>query len=180
MDRIRNFGFVLKDVSRLSSLNFERHVAALNLTVAQCKVLAYLQRHEGCSQARLAYLTDTDPMTLVRILDRMESDGWVERRSDPADRRARKLYLRPSAGPVLKEIWHNADRARGEAMVGLSDADRDQLMNLLERVHANLSALVQSPAEPCVPPAEHRNPTRDKTGPGPAMPRRTRNQKTRT
>jgi len=70
MDRLRNFGFLLKDVSRLSGLNFEREASSLNLTLAQSKVLIYLQRNEGISQVRLAELTDTDPMTLVRNLDR--------------------------------------------------------------------------------------------------------------
>src|SRR5450759_1266799 len=97
MDPFRHFGFLLKDVSRLYSRNFERHATELNLTLAQCKVLSYLQRNEGISQVRLAYLTDTDPMTLVRILDRMERDGLIERRPDPqptgltAFRRARGL-----------------------------------------------------------------------------------------
>jgi DNA-binding MarR family transcriptional regulator len=81
MDRLRYFGFPLKDISRLHSKNFERHSVTLNLTLAQCKALPYLQRNEGVSQVRLAELADTDPMMLVRILDRMERDGWVERRA---------------------------------------------------------------------------------------------------
>jgi MarR family len=81
MDRLRYFGFLLKDISRLHSKNFERHsvTLTLTLTLAQCKVLPHLQRNEGVSQVRLAELADTDPMTLVRFLDRMERDGWVER-----------------------------------------------------------------------------------------------------
>jgi DNA-binding MarR family transcriptional regulator len=154
MDRLRNFGFLLKDVSRLSGHNFEREAIALNLTLAQCKVLIYLQRNEGISQVRLAELTDTDPMTLVRILDRMERDGWVERRPDPCDRRARRLFMKPSADPVFNEIWRVADRARAAALAGLSAAERTQLIGLLERVHVNLTALVPgaaTEAPPCAP-----------------------------
>jgi MarR family transcriptional regulator, transcriptional regulator for hemolysin len=142
MDPLRNFGFLLKDVTRLYSLNFENHATELNLTLPQCKVLCYLQRNEGISQVRLAELSDTDPMTLVRILDRMEGDGLIERRPDPADRRARRLYLRPAASPVLEEIWRVSDRARAEALSCLSAADRAQLMSLMQRVHANLDALL--------------------------------------
>jgi DNA-binding MarR family transcriptional regulator len=144
MDRLRNFGFLLKDVSRLSARNFERHMAdaQLGMTLAQCKVLVYLQRNEGITQVRLAYLTDTDPMTLVRILDRMEQDGWIERRLDPQDRRARRLYLKPGVTPVLRKIWVLGDRARSEAMAGLDAAEKLLLISLLERVHANLGALV--------------------------------------
>jgi DNA-binding MarR family transcriptional regulator len=149
MDRMRNFYFLLKDVARLTARNFERHAAdvQLGLTLPQCRVLVYLQRNEGVSQVRLAYLTDTDPMTLVRILDRMESDGWVERRPDPADRRARRLFLKPAAMPVLKQIWAIGDRSRAEALAGLEATEREQLLDLLERIHGNLNALVGT-AEP--------------------------------
>lgn len=142
MNRLQTFGFLVKDVSRLSAANFERHAVELGLTLAQCKVLAYLHRHEGVSQIQLAELTDTDPMTLVRILDKMEADGWIERRAHESDRRARKLFLRKPAQPVVDRIWEIADRARSEALAGLSARERDKLMSLLERVHGNLVELV--------------------------------------
>ena len=147
MDNSRNFGFLLKDISRLTTLNFAREAGEFKLTMAQCKVLIHLQRNEGASQARLAYLTDTDPMALVRILDRMEKDGWIERRPDPADRRARQLYLTKAAMPVIDEVWRIADRARAASLAGLSAVDRTQLVALLGRVHENLYALVGN-AEP--------------------------------
>ena len=151
MDLLRNLGFLLKDVARLYSLNFERNAGSLNLTLAQCKVLCYLQRNEGISQVRLAYLTDTDPMTLVRILDRMEGDGLIERRPDAADRRARRLYLQSSAIPVLEEIWRVSDCARAESLSGLSAADGAQLMSLMQRVQANLEKLVPEAPETASP-----------------------------
>lgn len=147
MDPLRHFGFLLKDVSRLYSRNFERHAIELNLTLAQCKVLSYLQRNEGISQVRLAYLTDTDPMTLVRILDRMERDGLIERRPDPADRRARRLFLHASALPVLEEIWRVSDRARAETLSGLSAVDRAQLVKLMQRIQSNVDALIPGAAD---------------------------------
>jgi MarR family transcriptional regulator, transcriptional regulator for hemolysin len=140
-DSLQNFGFLLRDVSRLSAKNFGRHSRELEITVSQCKVLAYLQRHEGISQTRLAELTETDPMTLVRTLDRMQQDGWIERRTDPEDRRAHRLYLRDAARPVLKRIWKIADQSRAEALAALSAIEREQLVSLLQRVHARLLAL---------------------------------------
>src|SRR5579862_1891162 len=83
MDRYQNFGFLLKDVSRLYTRRFEDRAHALALTLPQCKALAYLAKNEGVSQKRLAELIDVDPMSLVRILDRMQADGWVERESAP-------------------------------------------------------------------------------------------------
>jgi MarR family transcriptional regulator for hemolysin len=72
----------------------------------------YPAGNEGISQVQLAELTDIEPMTLVRILDRMESDGWLERRSDPADRRARRLYLTQEGKPMVNKIWLLADSTR--------------------------------------------------------------------
>ena len=147
VDALRNFGFLLKNISRLFSLNFERHAVGLHLTLAQCRVLCYLQRNEGISQVRLAALTDTDPMTLVRILDRMEGEDLIERRTDPRDGRARCLFLQTSAIPVLDEIWRLSDRARAESLLGLSAADRTQLVNLMQRIHSNLDALMPGAAD---------------------------------
>ncbi|MFI4913961.1 MAG: MarR family winged helix-turn-helix transcriptional regulator [Steroidobacterales bacterium] len=141
MNRLRNLGFLLKGVSRLSSKNFERHARALGLSLSQCKVLVYLSRSEGVSQTRLAELTETDPMTLVRILDGMEQDKWIERRPDPSDRRAHRLYLDDAAKPVLTRIWKIADRARDEALAGLGAVDRERLIDLLEHIQKNLSAI---------------------------------------
>jgi DNA-binding MarR family transcriptional regulator len=76
----------------------------------------------------------------------MESDDWIERRPDPADRRARQLLLKPHGLALLQDIWRVADRARADAMSGLSAADRAQLMGLLERVRCNLTSALAADA----------------------------------
>jgi DNA-binding PadR family transcriptional regulator len=86
-------------------------------------------------------------MTLVRILDRMEADGLIERRADPSDGRARRLYLRSSAHPVLKKIWRVADRARAQSFSRMSAQDRAQLFSLMQQMYANLDALMPAAAE---------------------------------
>jgi DNA-binding MarR family transcriptional regulator len=143
-DPLIDFGFLLKDVSRLYSRNFERlsATAGLGLTLAQCRVLSWLHRHEGASQARLADLTDTDPMTLRRLLLRMEADGLVERHADPADRRAHRLVLGRAARPLVARIHRLAERARADALAELGDADRAVLATLLQHIRGNLGALV--------------------------------------
>ncbi len=147
MDNIRNLGFIVKDVSRLWVRLFELRAPQLGMTLSQAKVLVYLSRNEGATQKKLAELTDTDPMTLVRILDRMEHDGWLERRPDPADRRAYRLFLKAAADPILAEISRIGDKARGEALAGVSQEDRAHLMKLLEQIHGNLLALVPASGE---------------------------------
>jgi MarR family transcriptional regulator, transcriptional regulator for hemolysin len=141
LNPLRTFGFLLKDTTRLHTLRFEQRASALGLTLPQCKVLVYLARHEGVSQAQLGDVTDLEPMTLVRILDRMESDGWLERRNDPADRRARRLYLKARAKPLMDDIWHLADLTRREAFAGIPRKHADLMIELLEKIHSNLVSL---------------------------------------
>jgi MarR family transcriptional regulator for hemolysin len=141
MDRLRSFGFVLKDISRLYVQRFDQRARALGLTLPRCKAIVHLARHEGISQAQLSELTDIEPMNLVRILDRIESDGWLERRNDPTDRRARRLYLKPKARPLLDQIWELADKTRAEALAGIPQSQAELLIDLLGKVQNNMSSL---------------------------------------
>jgi MarR family transcriptional regulator, transcriptional regulator for hemolysin len=141
MKESRRFGFLLKDVSRLYVQRFEQHAASLGLTLAQCKALPQLADNEGVSQVRLAELTDLEPMTLLRILDRMESEGWLERRSDPRDRRVRCLYLTARAKPLLDDVGRLIDLTRREALAGLPKREGDLLLGLLDTVRSNLIAV---------------------------------------
>src|SRR5579863_2357042 len=135
-----NFGYLVHDVARLLARRFnERAVVRLGLTRAQCRLLAYLARNEGINQAGLADLLEIKPMTLVRQVDRMEEQGWVARRPDPADRRARRLYLTERARPILARILAVSDEVKDEALAGISDREGRALIEHLRRVHANLS-----------------------------------------
>jgi MarR family transcriptional regulator, transcriptional regulator for hemolysin len=136
-DRQRNFGFLLKEVSRRYVNRFEVRAAEIPLNLAQAKALVRLEKNEGVSQARLAELAEVDPMTMVRILDRMEAEGLLERRPDPADRRARCLYLTAKAKPILGEIWRLSDEIRAEIFAGVSQAEREQFMTVLQRLYDN-------------------------------------------
>src|SRR5262245_6777296 len=113
---IRNFRFLVKVVSRLWVRYFDQRAVQLGMPVNQCKLLVVLSRNEGTTQAKLAEPSDTDRMTLVRVLDRMESDGWIERRPDPADRRAYRLHLKPASEPVIAEIMRIGEKVRNEAL----------------------------------------------------------------
>lgn len=143
MDDVRNFGVLLKDAARLYTKYFERHTGEIGMTLPKAKVLGFLRRNEGTTQAKLAEISETEPMTLVRILDHMEQDGWIERRADADDRRVYRLYIRPPALPVLDQINDLAARARGVALAGLPVAEHRRLVALLEHVHRNLTAADQ-------------------------------------
>jgi DNA-binding MarR family transcriptional regulator len=143
MDLDRSFGFLVHDVARLFGRRFnQRALLFLGLTRAQCKVLGYLARNEGINQAGLADLLEIKPMTLVRQIDRMEEDGWIERQPQPGDRRARRLVLTDKARPILARILDLSNEIRAESFAGLSKDDGKQLIELLRRVHGNLSERV--------------------------------------
>ena len=145
MNLDRSFGFLVHDVARLFGRRFnQRALLFLGLTRAQCKVLGYLARNEGINQAGLADLLEIKPMTLVRQIDRMEEDGWIERRPDPADRRARRLVLTEKARLILARILDLSNEVRTAAFAGLSEVEGRHLIDLLTRVHRNLSERVPS------------------------------------
>ena len=145
MERLRNFGYLLKDLGRLYARRFEERAQALQLTLAQCKALGQLSRNEGISQVRLAELAECDPMSMVRILDHMEAEGWVERRADPNDRRARCLYIKDKARAILDEIWRIADETRTEFLADLSKEECFCLIDMLERIHSTARAFSALP-----------------------------------
>jgi MarR family transcriptional regulator, transcriptional regulator for hemolysin len=147
MDPFKTIGYLLKDVSRRYAARFERHAEEVSLTLMQCKVLLYLSKNEGASQVRLCDLTEIEPMMMVRILDRMQADKLLERRPDPADRRARRLYLTRKAARLLDEIERISEVTRNEFFAGVSKADREAFLKVLEHVHGNACALdVATPA----------------------------------
>jgi len=157
MNPLRSFGFLLRDVSRLYVRRFEQRAAALGLTLPQCRALVYLALNEGISQARLAELTDVEPMTLVRILDRMASDGWLERRVDSVDRRARCIYLKPKAKPLVDDIWELAELTRQEAFLGIPKKQVGVLITMLDQVRNNLATLEPLSTAPTTRPRRERS-----------------------
>ena len=141
MDLFKNVGYLLTDMSRRYVARFERHAEEISLTLMQCKVLFHLSRNQGASQSRLCELAEVEPMMMVRILDRMEADKVVERRQDPDDRRARRLYLTRKAAPLLAEIDRISEITRNEIFADVSKLDREAFLKVLERVHQNECAL---------------------------------------
>ena len=136
----RNFGFLLHDVARLMRKRFEQKARGLGLTRSQCSVLAHLARHEGIQQGGLAEILEVEPITLTRILDRLEEAELVERRAHPTDRRIRLLHLTPKVHPLLGEIFSIGAATREEALEGVAEPERDQLFAILSAMKANLLA----------------------------------------
>jgi DNA-binding MarR family transcriptional regulator len=153
----RTFGFMLRDVSQRYVRRFEQHARGISLTLPQCRALVILECNEGFSQARLARLMCAEPMTMVRILDRMERDGLLQRRPDPDDRRARRLFLTRRARPLLREIWRLAELTRGELFQGVAARDRKLFLRVLEKLHVNASAMQSGEDDPPPEPSRRRS-----------------------
>jgi MarR family transcriptional regulator for hemolysin len=137
-DPDKNFGFLLHDVSRLLRKRFDGRARALGVTRAQWRVLVHLAPRSGINQTALAEILEIENITLCRHLDRLEETGWVERRRDPNDRRAWRLFLSDSAKPILEQMDSIATATQAGAMDGVSERERDRLIATLLAMKANL------------------------------------------
>ena len=135
-------GVVISDVARLLRTAFDRRVRALGITRAQWLVLTRLHRHPGASQTELADMMEVERASAGRMIDRLEANGWVERRAERRDRRVKRVYLTPEAERVHRRIWRVAEATVEDALAGLSAQEGAQLMRLLGRVKKTLIEVV--------------------------------------
>ncbi|OWY58828.1 MarR family transcriptional regulator [cyanobacterium TDX16] len=138
VDPDSSIGFLVGDVARLLRRNFNRRAQALGLSQAQWRALAYLARQQGVSQASLADRLEIQPITLVRLLDRLQAAGLVTRRPDPHDRRAFRLYLTDRAQPLLARVWSIAAQTREQALAGMPIQRQRMLIKSLQHLRQNL------------------------------------------
>ncbi|MCB1510588.1 MAG: MarR family transcriptional regulator [Hyphomicrobiaceae bacterium] len=141
----RSLGFLLADASRLVRKRFDDRAASLGLTRAQWRVIAQLRRREGINQAALAEILEIEPITLVRHIDRLEAKGFVERRPDPNDRRARTLHLLDDAQPVMAQMRAFSLATRQEALQGITAEEIEKLIDQLITIKENMANLPPLP-----------------------------------
>ena len=137
-DPNKSIGFLIYEVSRLLRRNFDLRVQSLGLTQAQWRALAHIAHNEGCNQITLAEILEIKPITLSRLLDRLQTAGWIERRADPDDRRAIRLYISETARPLLAKMGELALKTRAQALTGMSEDEHRQLFTLLKKMKKNL------------------------------------------
>lgn len=137
------FGFLVNEVGRLFGRRFDQLARGrLGLSRAQCRLLAVLAAHDGppLMQAELAARLDLTPMGVTSLCDRMAAGGWVRREAHASDRRAYAVVAGDGADAALEGALAIGDEVQALALAGLDAAERRQLMALLRRVHANLTA----------------------------------------
>ena len=140
-------GFLLHEVARLLRKRFEQFSRDSGLTRSQWQALAYLAQNEGINQSGLAELLDVEPITLSRIMDKLEACGLIERHPHPSDRRVRILRLAPKARVKLFQARELGEIARREALSGLSEAEGLRLLETLKVLKSNLTSACDSPVE---------------------------------
>jgi MarR family transcriptional regulator for hemolysin len=134
-------GYMLSDVARLIRTVFDRRVRDIGLTRAQWLVLTRLYRRPGASQTQLAEMLEIDRASAGRMIDRMEKNGWVERRPDRGDRRVNRLHLTDEARKVHAEMWAIAESTVDDALSPLSANEREQYAELTAKVKGRLQSL---------------------------------------
>ncbi len=116
------------------------------MTRAQWAVMARLDRHEGLKQSELAEMLDLQPITLTRLLDRLCDNGLIERRADPHDRRAKRLFLTPAARPLLERLGELGEELMSTALAGLEPSDVELMLANSSTVKENLRQAMQKQA----------------------------------
>jgi DNA-binding MarR family transcriptional regulator len=135
-----SIGGLIHGIERLVKKRFDRFAETTGMSRAQWHVLAHVSKRQGINQANLADLVGVEPITICRMVDRLEALGLVERRPDPGDRRARLIHMTEAARPGLVRMKTVAQALFEEALAGLTPEEEATLTRLLGRVHANLLA----------------------------------------
>lgn len=134
-----SLGFLISDISRLMRKRFDERARRIGTTRAQWRTLKMLERNQGSNQGALAEMLEIEPITMGRMIDRLEEAGLVERRRDPTDRRVWRIHLTDAAQPVLRQLREIADEMFDELMADIDPADRIRLHAMLATLHTNLT-----------------------------------------
>lgn len=134
----RDFAFLLNDVARLLRTHADQKARQFGMTRAQWAVLFRIERNEGVKQTELAEILDIQPITLTRLIDRLCDNGLIERRSDPHDRRAKRLFLTPAARPVLEKFNVLTSDMMTDVLAGIDKPVVAQLVKHLADIKDNL------------------------------------------
>ncbi len=132
-------GFLIHDAARLLRKRFEKRGSRHGLPAAQWRLLVRVVKEEGISQARIAELLEVEPISVSRLIDRMEEGGWIERRQDPSDRRVRTIHSTEKSREAYGEIKSHAGEVYEEALAGMPADDRAALIKSLDKIIENLS-----------------------------------------
>ena len=125
-------------LARLLRSNFDRQVAGLHVTRSQWAMIAVVSRHPGATQRVIAEALEMSEASAGRLIDRLCSEGLLERRDRDDDRRARAVYLTEAAEPLLEKLAKIAQDTEARMFKGFSGDDLDRLQSYLDRIYGNV------------------------------------------
>ena len=134
-------GFLIHDVSRMRRSAYDQFMKPLGVTRAQWWVLAYLSRHDGMMQTQLADVLEVGKASLGDVIESLERSKWVERRPDPTDKRAKRVYLAKAAQGLIKRMTAMENEFNGQILADFTPAERAELGRSLQKIKLALSRL---------------------------------------
>jgi MarR family transcriptional regulator for hemolysin len=144
----REFAFTIMDVARLLKTLADQRARQFGMTRAQWGVLVRLDRSEGLKQSELAEILDLQPISLTRLLDRLAQNGLIERRPDPNDRRANRLFLTPAARPLLEKLSELSNDLMATVLEGVPVKSVERMLTDLDTVKDNLRRAIGANSQP--------------------------------
>jgi DNA-binding MarR family transcriptional regulator len=136
--------FLIHDVSRMRRTAFDQLMKPLGVTRAQWWVLAHLSRHDGMMQTTLADALDVGKASLGTFLEKLEASGLIERRDDPIDKRAKRVYMARAGHQLLKQMMQEEIHFNERILRDLSQQERDEMIRTLTRIKKALSQQIDS------------------------------------
>ena len=147
LDANLRFGFLIHDVSRMRRIVVDRALKPLGITRSQWWVLAFLSRRDGMTQTALAADLDLTKVAVGGLIGRMEASGFVERRADERDARARRVYLTRAGQRMVATIRENVDVVETDILAAISEEELDAAAAALVKVKGRLIELIGSDVE---------------------------------
>ena len=144
----REIAFTIMDVARLLKTYADQRARQFGISRAQWAVLIRIERTEGLKQSELAELLDLQPISLTRLLDRLADNGLIERRADPNDRRANRLYLTAAAKPLLARLTELGGDMMETVLDGLDVKSIERMLKQLVTLKDNLRRAISANAQP--------------------------------
>jgi len=134
-------GFLIHDVSRMRRSAYDQFMKPLGITRAQWWVLAHLSRHDGMMQTQLADVLEVGKASLGDVIESLEGGGWVQRRPDPADKRAKRVYLTKPAQTLIKRMTVMENEFNSQILSDLSNEEMTDLVRVLIKIKHAISRL---------------------------------------
>lgn len=142
-DAIR-LSFLMHDVSRMRRNTYDQFMKPLGITRAQWWVLAHLSRHDGMMQTQLADVLEVGKASLGVVVEGLETNGWISRRPDPTDKRAKRVYLTKPAQGLIKRMTVLEVEFNDRVFANLPLDERAALFSSLIKVKQSLGRVAGS------------------------------------